>query len=74
MQRTTVQRTKDETEIALPEELMDALGIEAGEDVLVVETNDGLLVLPYDSDLETILEGYQDTLEGYDETLRKLAQ
>lgn len=41
---------------------------------MILECSDRILVLPYDPDLAELIDGYRDTVEEYDELLRRLAE
>ena len=44
------------------------------EGAMILECSDRILVLPYEPDLAEVIDGYRDTVEGYDELLRRLAE
>ena len=58
----------------LPKDMADRLHLQAGDDVLAVETDLGILITPYDPDLEEALSIAAEVSGEYRSALRKLAK
>jgi antitoxin MazE len=58
----------------LPKDLADRFRLEAGDDVLAVETAHGILLSPYDPDVEEGLAIAAETQRRYQNALRELAK
>ena len=58
----------------LPKDLADRFHLEAGDDVLAVETSHGILLTPSDPDVEEGLEIAADAQKRYQNALRELAK
>ena len=58
----------------LPKDMAERLHLEAGDEVLAVETANGILLSPYDPDVEEGLAVAVEAQKRYRRALRKLAQ
>jgi antitoxin MazE len=58
----------------LPKDLADRFHLEAGDEVLAVETAHGILLTPYDPDVEEGLAIAAETQKRYQNALRELAK
>ena len=58
----------------LPKEMAERLHLQAGDSVLAVETADGILLTPYDPDLEEALSIASEVSGKYRNALRELAK
>lgn len=58
----------------LPKDLADRFHLAAGDDVLAVETAHGILLSPYDPDVEEALTIAADVQKQYRNALRELAK
>lgn len=58
----------------LPKDMADRLHLEAGDRVLAIETDRGILLTPYDPDIEEALKVAARTAKKYRNALRELAQ
>lgn len=58
----------------LPKAMTERLHLEAGDAVFAVETAEGILLTPYDSDFEQALEIYRRGARKYRHALRELAK
>ncbi len=58
----------------LPKDLADRFHLEAGDDVLAVETTQGILLTPYDPDVDEGLAIAAQTQKRYRNALRELAK
>ena len=58
----------------LPKDMAERLHLRAGDNVLAVETDLGILITPYDPDLEEALSIAAEVSGEYRSALRKLAK
>jgi putative addiction module antidote len=57
-----------------PKEMLAQLKVHQGDTLFTVETPDGVLLTPYDPDVEKQLEAGRDFMREYRDTFRALAQ
>ena len=57
-----------------PKELLAQLKVQQGDTLFTVETPDGILLTPYDPDVEKQLEAGREFMREYRDTFRALAQ
>lgn len=58
----------------LPKDMAERFHMEAGDEVLVLETSHGILISPYDPDVEEALAIAADAARRYRNALRELAK
>jgi putative addiction module antidote len=58
----------------LPKDMADRLRLEAGDTVLALETDKGILLTPYDPETETALKVAAKAAKRYRAALRELAK
>ena len=58
----------------LPKEMAERLHIEEGDELTILETEDGLLITPYDPTVEEAMAAYERGAKEYRNALRKLAE
>lgn len=58
----------------IPRAMLERLRLEAGDDVFVVETPDGILITPYDPDFRDAMAAYERGARKFRNALRELAQ
>lgn len=58
----------------LPKSMLDRFHLEAGDEVTVVETSDGLLITPFDPEFATAMAAYDRGARKYRNALRQLAR
>jgi putative addiction module antidote len=58
----------------LPKEMAERLHIEEGDELTILETEDGLLITPYDPTVEEAMAAYERGAKKYQNALRKLAE
>ena len=72
--RQTLKKVGGSAAIVLPKAMLDKFQLEAGDDVMVVETSDGMLVTPFDADFEEAMEIYKRGAKKYRNAMRELAK
>ncbi len=74
VRRQTLKRIGGSVATVLPKSMLDRFHLEAGDEVNVVETNDGLLITPFDPDFAEAMTVYARGAKQYRNALRKLAR
>lgn len=69
----TLRRVGGSVGTTLPKEMVDRLDLAAGDRVLAIETEQGILLTPYTEDLEADLASTRRAAKRYREALRELA-
>jgi putative addiction module antidote len=70
----TLRRAGGSVSATLPKDMADRLRLEAGDRVLAVETDRGILLTPYDPETERALRIAADAAKTYRNALRELAK
>ena len=60
--------------LVLPKEVLARLGVEKGDSLFLVETEDGYRMSPYDPEFERQMEVAEQGMRRYRNTLRELAK
>jgi len=58
----------------LPKSMLDRFHLQAGDEINVIETNDGLLITPFDPEFATAMAAYERGAKKYRNALRQLAR
>ena len=58
----------------LPKDMAERLHVAPGDEVFVVETENGILITPYDPDFQNAMTAYERTASKYRNALRELAK
>jgi putative addiction module antidote len=74
VKKQTLKKIGGSAAIVLPKSMLDRFHLEPGDEVAVVETENGLLVTPYDPDFEEAMEHYARIAKKYRNALRELAK
>jgi len=70
----TLRRVGGSVGTTLPKEMVDRLDLAPGDRVLAVETENGILLTPYDVDLDADLTATRRAAKRYRPALRELAK
>ena len=70
----TLRQAGGSVSATLPKDMADRLRLEAGDRVLAVETDRGILLTPYDPDAERALRSAAKAAKKYRNALRELAK
>lgn len=70
----TLRQAGGSVSATLPKDMADRLHLEAGDRVLAVETDRGILLTPYDPDAEQALKIARRTGKKFRNALRELAK
>lgn len=61
--------------VILPREMLDSLGLQVGDELKIIETDDGIILRPVPcDDLERQMRTARDVMDEYEPALRKLAE
>ncbi len=75
MARTiTLRRVGGSVGTTLPKEMVDRLDLAAGDKVLAIETEKGILLTPYDAELDADRAAMRRAAKRYRAALRELAK
>jgi len=72
--RQTLKKIGGSVATVLPKSMLERFHLDAGDEVMVVETDQGLLVTPFDPDFEQAMEAYGRVAKKYRNALRELAR
>jgi putative addiction module antidote len=70
----TLRQAGGSVSATLPKDMADRLHLEAGDRVLAVETDQGILLTPYDPEIERALAVAAKAAKKYRSALRELAK
>jgi putative addiction module antidote len=73
VKKVTLRKMGGSVGATLPKDLSDRLHVQAGDELFVVETDEGILLTPYDPDFEKAMDAYERTASKYRNALRELA-
>lgn len=72
--RQTLKKIGGSVATVLPKSMLERFHLEAGDEVLVVETDKGLLVTPFDPEFEDAMKIYARGAKKYRNAMRELAR
>lgn len=70
---TTIERVDGELQVAISEEMLDHRHLSEGDRVHVIESSDGILLVPFDSDFEDAMQLYEEGVDAYHELLQQFS-
>ena len=73
-QETSIRRIGNSLGLTIPKDLLDRQRLEEGDQVHLVETDEGLLITPYNPDFEDAMDAYEDGAKTYRDALRTLSK
>ena len=74
VKKQTLKKIGGSVATVLPKAMLERLNLEAGDEVSVVETPDGILISPLDQDFIDAMEAYERGAKKYRNALRQLAR
>ncbi len=74
LKSVTMRQVGGSVSATIPKEMAERFGISAGDKVFAVETEDGILLTPYDPDFARAMKIYERGAKEYRNALRKLAK
>lgn len=72
--QVTLRQAGGSVSATLPKDMADRLRLEAGDTVIAVETDRGILLTPYDDDTQSALRVAAKAAKKYRNALRELAK
>jgi len=74
VRKVTLRQVGGSIGATLPKDMADRLHIKAGDDVFAVETEQGILITPYDPTFDEAMAAYRRTASKYRNALRELSK
>ena len=75
MQRkVTLRKMGGSVGATLPKDIAERLHVQAGDELFVIETDEGVLLTPYDPEFQKAMAAYKRTANKYRNALRELAK
>jgi putative addiction module antidote len=74
VRKITLRQVGGSIGATLPKDMADRLNVEPGDEVFVVETEQGILITPYDPTFDQAMAAYKRTASKYRNALRELAK
>lgn len=74
LRRQTLKKIGGSVATVLPKTMLDRFHLEAGDEVTVIETSDGLLITPFDPDFAAAMTAYERGAKKYRNALRQLGR
>jgi len=74
VRRQTLKKIGGSVATLLPKSMLDRFHLEAGDAVNVVETNEGLLITPFDPDFAEAMTAYARGAKKFRNALRQLSR
>jgi len=70
---TTIERVDGELRVAVSEEMLKHRRLQEGDRVHVIESSNGILIVPFDDDFEAAMQLYEEGADAYDDLLRQFS-
>ena len=74
VRKVTLRQVGGSIGATLPKDMADRLRIKVGDEVFAIETEQGILLTPYDPTFERAMAAYERTATKYRNALRELAK
>lgn len=74
VRKVTLRKMGGSVGATLPKDLADRLHVKEGDELFVVETDEGILFTPYDPQFAEAMDAYERTAGKYRDALRELAK
>jgi len=74
VKKVTLRQMGGSVGATLPKDMAERLHVRAGDEVFVIETEQGVLLTPYDPDFQRAMTAYERTASKYRNALRELAK
>jgi antitoxin MazE len=72
--KTTLRAIGNSAGTTIPKSLLERFKLQEGDTIHLVETDDGILITPYDPDFSEAMQIYQDGARTYRNALRELSR
>jgi antitoxin MazE len=74
VRKVTLRKMGGSIGATLPSDMVDRLQLKAGDEVAVVEVENGILITPQDPHFDKVMSAYERTARRYRNALRELAK
>lgn len=74
VKKVTLRKMGGSVGATLPKDLAERFHVQAGDELFVVETDEGILLTPYDPEFAKAMDAYERTASRYRNALRELAE
>ncbi len=74
VKKTTIRAIGNSSGATIPKVLLEKYNFHEGDTVFLLETEDGILLSPYDPDFETAMDIYQEGAKKYRNAMKELAK
>ena len=74
VRRQTLKKVGGSVATVLPKRMLERFHLEAGDEVSVIETSEGLLITPFDPEFATAMAAYERGAKKYRNALHRLAK
>jgi antitoxin MazE len=74
VRKITLRQVGGSIGATLPKDMADRLHVQAGDEVFVIETEQGILITPYDPTFDQAMLAYTRTASRYRNALRELSR
>lgn len=74
MLKTSVRRVGNSLGITLPKGIVESYNLSEGDELALVQTEDGVILTPFDPEFARWLEAYEKTNKRFRNALRALAR
>lgn len=74
VRKITLRQVGGSIGATLPKDMADRLHVKPGDEIFVVETENGILLTPYDPTFDKAVAAYERTASKYRNALRELAK
>ena len=74
VRKVTLRKMGGSVGATIPKDLAERMHVQAGDEVFVVETEQGVFLTPYDPAFQQAMKAYERTASKYRNALRELAR
>ncbi len=74
LRKVTLRQMGGSVGATLPEDILERLHVQAGDELFIVETEEGILLTPYDPEFSKAMAAYERTASKYRNALRELGK
>ncbi|MCZ8543147.1 AbrB/MazE/SpoVT family DNA-binding domain-containing protein [Mesorhizobium qingshengii] len=72
--KTTIRKIGDSEGVIVPRELLDRMNLRVGDQLQIVETDDGIVLRPATDSFDRQMKAARDVMDKYKAGLQKLAE
>lgn len=73
--KTIIHKLEDGSgAVILPREMLNSLNLQVGDQLPIIETDDGVILRPVGGDVERRMRAARDVMDKYEVTLQRLAK